>query len=234
MNCIAITRVRTRPLRERVDPWLLAVAIVLAAIVTWLMVPLATGAIPDVTNDTRIQVTVPIATAVTPGWTTGDPNVRLPNLSFPGEPRDVTSAGWKMSTNWSNGYEVRIRSTTDPALRGSNSVDGDGARSSFMDFTTGDCPCPWTGKGFQRGVFGYSVSVSATNGATVLDTGKWGTDTNRRWRGFSRESFRAYSTEGGTAEYTMSIHLRSMIPDGTTQLEGSYRAGIVVSAHPIF
>lgn len=233
VNSIAITRVRERPLRERFDPWLLAVVAALVAVAAWTMAPLATGAIPSVQSDTVIQVTVPTTTAVTPGWTTGDPDVRLPNISFPGEPRDVTSPGWKMATNWVNGYEVRIRSTTDPALRGSNSVDGQGARSSFADFTTADCPCAWSGKGFDRGVFGYSVSVSASNGAQVNDTGKWGTDSNRRWRGLSRNSYRAYSTIGGTSEYTMAIHFRSMIPDGATQLEGSYRAGVVVSAHPL-
>ncbi len=233
MDCIAITRVRPRRWRDRIDPWLTAVAIVLAAIATWLAAPLATGAIPDVSSDTTIQVTVPIATSVTPGWTSGDTSVRLPNASVPGEPSDVTSPGWKLSTNWAKGYEVRIRATTDPALRGANSVDGAGARSSFADFTTGGCPCTWTGSGFTRGVFGYSVSVAATNGAPVLDADKWGTSGSRKWRGFSRSSYRAYSTAGGEAQYTMSIHLRSMIPVGQTQLAGSYRAVMVVSAHPL-
>ena len=234
VDCIAITRVRPRRRwRDRFDPWLAAVIAVLAAIAIWLAAPMATGAIPDVASDTRIELTVPVATSVTPGWVTGDNAVRLPNASVPGEPSDVTSAGWKMSTNWVKGYEVRIRATTDPALRGSNSVDGSGARSSFADFTTGGCPCPWTGSGFSRGVFGYSVSVTASNGAAVLDADKWGTSSNRKWRGFSRESYRAYSTAGGEAQYTMSIHLRSMIPEGQTQLAGSYRAGMVVSAHPL-
>jgi hypothetical protein len=232
VNCTATIRVRQRLLLDRLDPWLLAVAMALVIVVAWTMAPLATGITPR-TSDTRIEVTVPVATSVTPGWTTGDSEVRLPNLSMPGEPRNVTSAGWKMSTNWVNGYEVRIRSTTEPALRGANSIDGEGARSSFADFTKVDCPCPWSGRGFERGVFGYSVSVASTTGSPVMDAGKWGTPQDRRFRGFSRNSYRAYSTAGGTGEYTMSIHLRSMIPDGQTQLEGSYRAGIVVSAHPL-
>lgn len=233
VDCIAITRVRKRPLRERIDPWFLALSAIVVAVVAWTTAPLATGAIAPVQSDLRIELEVPIATSVTPGWTSGDRDVSLPDLSIPGEARDVTSAGWKMSTNWVNGYEVRIRATTDPALRGANSVDGQGARSSFADFTTKDCPCTWSTKGFERGVFGYSASVTSTTGATVLDADKWGSSANRKWRGFTRNSYPVYSTAGGTGQYAMSIHLRSMIPDGETQLEGSYRAGFVLSAHPL-
>jgi hypothetical protein len=174
-----------------------------------------------------------VATSVTPGWTTGDASVRLPNISLPGEARDITSAGWGMSTNYANGYEVRIRATTDPAMRGANSVDGKGARASFADYTTSGCPCPWKVDTFNQGVFGYSVSVDSSTGSTVLDADKWGTDRARKWRGFTRSSYRAYSTAGGTGQYTMSVHLRSEVPDGATQLAGSYRASMVVSAHPL-
>jgi hypothetical protein len=138
-----------------------------------------------------------------------------------------------MSTNWVNGYEVRIRATSDPALRGNNSVDGKGARAAFADFTTGACPCPWDVDRFQQGVFGYSVSVASSTGSPVLDADKWGTSQARRWRGFTRTAYPAYSTAGGSGQYTMSVHLRSMIPEGATQLEGSYRASMVVSAHPL-
>jgi hypothetical protein len=233
VNSIAIIRRRTCSLHERIDPWLLSAIVVIAVVCAWTTAPLASGALAPKTSDTQISVEVPVSTSVTPGWVTGDADVRLPNLSIPGEPRDVTSAGWRMSTNWANGYEVRIRSTTDPALRGNNAVDGQGARSSFADFTTRNCPCEWSGDGFDRGVFGYSVSVAASNDAPVLDAAKWGTNRTRKWRGFDRSAYRAYSTAGGTAQYTMSIHLRSMIPDGATQVEGSYRAGLVVSAHPL-
>ena len=237
MEVQAITRARTRPRRfqwrDRIDPWLLGALAIIAAIAVWTMAPLATGAIPSQQSDTRIEVEVPVATSVTPGWTSGDQDVRLPDLSLPGEPRDVTSAGWGMSTNWVNGYEVRIRATTDPAMRGNNSVDGKGARSAFADYTTAGCPCPWDVDAFKQGVFGYSVSVSSSTGADVLDADKWGSSRARKWRGFSRTSYRAYSTAGGTGQYTMSVHLRSMIPDGATQLAGSYRASMVVSAHPL-
>ncbi len=212
----------------------MALLAAIVGVIAWTMAPLATGAIAPVSSDTRIQLNVPVATSVTPGWTSGDTNVRIPNLSIPGEPHDVTSAGWKLSSNWAKGYEVRIRATTDPAMRGSNAVDGAGARSSFADYTTGSCPCAWSGKGFDRGIFGYSVKVAASGGGTALDTDKWsGAGGTRKWRGFSRDSYRAYATSGGTGSYSMSIMLRSMIPDGATQVEGSYRAGLVVSAHPL-
>jgi hypothetical protein len=211
----------------------MALSVVIVAVVGWTTAPLATGAIAPVQGDLRIELDVPIATSVTPGWTAGDRDVRLPNLSMPGEPRDVTSAGWKMATNWANGYEVRIRATTDPALRGSNSVDGKAARSSFADYSTKDCPCPWSVGSFDRGVFGYSATVMSTTGAPVLGASKWGTSTSRRWRGFTRNAYPVYSTAGGSGQYVMSVHLRSMIPDGQTQLEGSYRAGFVLSAHPL-
>lgn len=215
----------------RIDPWLVSALTIIAAVATWTMAPLASGALGPVTSDTRIELEVPISTSVTPGWTSGN-DVRIGNLSVPGEVHDTTSEGWKMSTNWVNGYEVRIRATTDPALRGLNAVDGKGAKSTFEDFSTADCPCPWSGAGFQRGVFGYSVSVDST-GAAPADAAKWGTDRARKWRGFTRNPYRAYSTGGGSGDYTMSVHLRSMVPDGAVQPEGSYRAGLVVSAHPL-
>lgn len=213
------------------DPWLVAALTAIAAVTMWTMAPLASGALGPVTSDTRIELEVPVSTSVTPGWTTGQ-DVRLPNVSVPGEVQDVTSTGWKLSTNWSNGYEVRIRATTDPALRGLNAVDGKGAKSTFQDYTTTDCPCPWSGRGFERGIFGYSISVESTGGAP-LDVDKWGTDAARKWRGFAKTSYRAFSTDGGVGDYTMNVHLRSMVPDGAVQPEGSYRAGLVVSAHPL-
>lgn len=234
MEVIVITRARTRPrsLRQRIDPWLLCALAVIAAIAVWTMAPFAGGAIAPVQSDTRIEVEVPVATSVTPGWTSGK-DVRLGNVSLPGTPVDATSTGWGMSTNYSGGYEVRIRATTDPALRGNNSVDGAGAPSAFADYTTAGCPCPWTIDTFKQGVFGYSVSVASASGAEAIDADKWGTDRNRKWRGFTRSSYRAYSTAGGTGTYTMSVHLRSMVPDDATQLAGSYRASMIVSAHPL-
>jgi hypothetical protein len=207
----------------------------LVLVAVWSAAPLATGAIAPVTTDTRINVDVPLATSVTPGFERGTANVDVPNLSIPGEPRDATSAGWRMTTNWVNGYEVRLRATTDPALRGQNVVDQVGAASSFADYSTASgCPCSWSGADYTRGVFGYSVSVTPNAGsAPLLDTAKWGTSTSRKWRGFSKSSYRAYSTAAGAGTYNMTIHFRTMIPNGTTQLAGAYRSSVIASAHPL-
>lgn len=220
--------------RRRIDPWIVLALGLLVAVTTWTMAPLATGAIGSDSSDTTIQVEVPITTSVTPGWQAGTARLRLPNISIPGKVHDVTSRGWRLSTNWVNGYEVRIRATSDPALRGTNAVDGDAARASFQDFhTKRECPCPWAGTGFDQGVYGYSVSVRSSSGEAASDASKWGDARARRWRGFSRTPYRAYATSGGTGEYSMSIHLRSMIPQGASQPQGSYRSGLVVSAHPL-
>lgn len=210
------------------------VAVVLCAVMAWIAAPLATGAAAPVSSDTRVEVEVPVATSVTPGWQAGQTAVRLPNLSIPGDAQDVTSDGWRLSANWTNGYEVRVASTTSPALRGRNSVDGFGADDSFADFSTGEaCPCPWSGLGAKKGLFGYSVSVESSNGPVADDTAKWGDARSKKWRGFTKSSYRAFSTQGGTGDYTMALHLRTMIPDGAVQREGSYRAGLVLSVHPL-
>lgn len=199
----------------------------------WTMAPLATGAISPAQDDLRIEVDVPVTTSVTPGWTTGETSIRMPNLTIAGEVRDVSSTGWRMSTNWVNGYQVKVRTTTEPALRGVNAVDGAGARASFADYATKDCPCPWNMSSFQRGVFGYSATVAHSSGLAATDTAKWGTSANRRWRGFTQEAYPIYATPGGQGQYAMSIHLRTMIPDGAVQPAGSYRASFIVSAHPL-
>lgn len=200
----------------------------------WIGAPLATAVVAPRESGTRIELNVPIVTSVTPGWQSGDGSVRLPNLAVPGEPQDATSNGWRMTTNWVKGYEIRLRATTSPALRGRNAVDGKGAQDSFADFSTSaECPCPWSGKGYERGIFGYSVSVAST-GPAAFDAEKWGSPRARRWRGFTRQSYRAYATPGGAGTYTMSLHFRTMIPEGAAQREGSYRASIIASAHPIF
>ncbi|MCW2961665.1 MAG: hypothetical protein JWM25_1159 [Thermoleophilia bacterium] len=218
----------------RIDPVLAIVAGVLCAVMAWVAAPLATGAAAPVSSDTRVEVEVPNATSVTPGWQAGQTAVRLPNLSIPGDSQDVTSDGWRLAANWANGYEIRIASTTSPALRGANAVDGEGAPDTFADYSTGAaCPCAWSSQGAKKGMFGYSVSVESSSGPVADDTAKWGDARSRKWRGFTKSSYRAFSTQGGTGEYTMALHLRTMIPDGAVQREGSYRAGLVISAHPL-
>lgn len=217
----------------RWDPWLIGACSILLLAVGWSCAPFATAAFVPVTSSQRIEVTVPVSTSVTPGWRSGDTSVRLPDLGAPGQTRDATSAGWRLSTNWANGYEVRVRSTTAPALRGQNAVDGEGASESFQDYTQANCPCPWTTGSFDRGVFGYSVSVASTSGAQPVGAAKWGSSSNRSYRGFSRSSYQAFATPGGAGEYTMSVHFRTEIPQGTVQREGSYRGTMVVSVHPL-
>src|SRR5688500_10652987 len=100
VEVLAITRVRTRPLPRplwrRIDPWLLCVLAVIAAIAIWTMAPTAGGAGAPTPSDTRIEVAVPVATSVTPGWTSGT-DVRLGDVALAGEPIDATSSGWSMA-----------------------------------------------------------------------------------------------------------------------------------------
>lgn len=206
--------------------------LLLLGVAAWTMAPLATSAIAPVASSTRIQVEVPATASMTPGWTVGESEIELPAISVPGEAQDGTSSGWGVSSNWQNGYDVKVRATTDPALRGSNAVDGSGARSSFQDFRTAGCPCPWTTEGFTRGVFGYSVAVKASQGGTASGVSRWGSNRARLWRGFTRAPYLAYTTAGGTGSYEMTLYLRTMVPEDAAQMEGSYRAGLVVSAHP--
>lgn len=217
------------------DPVLSLGLALIAAMVLWTAAPGATAtSVGSETHDLRIDMTVPISTAVTPGWTRGDTSVRLPNLSLPGEIKDVSSSGWRMATNWPKGYEVRVRSTTDPALRGRNAVDGSGASAAFLDFSTADaCPCPWSGAAYEHGVFGYSATVGTVRGGAAIGDGQWGSST-KQYRGFTTDSYRLFSTPGGVGAYSWDVHFRSMIPEGRTQAEGSYRAGVILSAHPLF
>lgn len=224
-----------RRLLARVDPVLLLVVVIFVALGCWIAAPGAIGAGETTSASTLLNLKVPITTAVLPGWTPGDTSIVMPNLSIPSETKDATSAGWVMSTNWENGYEVRIRSTTDPAMKGANAVDGRGTTDTFADFSTGTaCPCEWTGSGFSKGVFGYSASISASSGDPALDTTQWGTPANRRWRGLDDASYRVYSTPGGEGQYRMTLYFRSMIPQGATQAAGSYRTTAIVSVHPLF
>jgi hypothetical protein len=219
--------------RRRIDPVLAAALLLLVAVATWIGAPMANGALTPASSGLSLSLNVPVSMSVTPGLTAGDTSVQLPALTLPGDPQDATSAGWRLSTNWQNGYEVRIRSTSSPALRGQNAVDGAGAPDAFNDFSMADgCPCPWSTAGGAKGVFGFSASVTG-NGATVNGSSQWGTSAARKWRGLSRTSYRVFSTTGGTNQYGMSLMFRSEIPQTGTQTAGSYRAGFVVSASPL-
>ncbi|MCW2972900.1 MAG: hypothetical protein JWN72_1173 [Thermoleophilia bacterium] len=227
------THVRVRT-RRRIDPVLASALVLLAALAAWIGAPMATGtAIAPASGNLNLRLDVPVATSVTPGLTAGDTSVRLPKLALPGDPQDATSTGWKLSTNWANGYEVRIRSTSNPALRGVNAVDGSGAPDAFADFSTdADCPCPWSTTGSTKGVFGYSASVTG-NGATVAGATKWGTSAARKWRGLNKSSYQLFSTTGGTNQYGLSLVFRSEIPQTAPQAAGSYRASFVISVSPL-
>ncbi|MBC7460808.1 MAG: hypothetical protein H7287_05555 [Thermoleophilia bacterium] len=224
-------RVRTRP---RIDPVLTSALLILVGVSVWIGAPIASGtSIAPAAGNLILRLDVPVATSVTPGLTAGDTSVRLPKLNLPGDPQDATSMGWKLSTNWANGYEVRIRSTSSPALRGVNAVDGSGAPDAFADFSTeSECPCPWSTTGSTKGVFGYSASVNG-NGAMVVGASKWGTAATRKWRGLNKNSYQLFSTTGGANQYELALVFRSEIPLTAPQAAGSYRASFVISVSPL-
>lgn len=222
--------VTPRPLRLRFDPMLAVAIVLLVGAAAWMGAPLATGASTSATGNLALSLDVPVATSVTPGWTPGDTSVRLPNVALPGDREDATSNGWRLSSNWANGYEVRIRSTTDPALRGQNAVDGAGVSDAFSDFSTADaCPCPWSTGNATKGVFGYTAVVSGA----VKDASKWGSPSQRKWRGLNKASYQLFSTSGGTNQYAMGLVFRSEIPPNGVQPAGSYRASFVLSVSPL-
>ncbi|MCW2949127.1 MAG: hypothetical protein JWN41_140 [Thermoleophilia bacterium] len=206
--------------------------LVLAAVASWIGAPISTGAITPVNNKLAVHLDVPVQMSVTPGLTAGDTSVRLPMLTLPGDPQDVTSGGWKLSTNWVNGYEVRIRSTSDPAMRGQNAVDGSAAQDSFADFSTANaCPCAWSTENATKGTFGYSAAISGGDG-TLANAAQWGAPGARKWRGLDRASYQLFATTGGTNQYPFSLLFRSQIPMTATQTAGSYRASFIVAVAP--
>lgn len=213
------------------DPWVAVMAAVVTGLCVWMSVPLATGATGS--GSTGVGFLVKSSIAVAPALQRGDSSVRLGDLTGPGQERTVSSDNWVMSTNWSSGYDVLIRSTTDPALRGGNAVDSNGARDAFVDFSTGtSCPCPWTTNGFTRGVFGYSAHVSTRSGPAAVGAGKWGGSGNWKWRGFDDTDYLLYETTGGTGSYDLDLNLRSALPPGAVQTAGSYRASLLLTIRP--
>ena len=122
---------RRLPKVRRPDPVISLVVLALACVGTWAFLPLAIGAGPaPVSSGARVNLDVPVTLSMTPGWKTGDTSVRMDDLTTPGVVNDATSTGWRLTTNYPRGYEVRVRSTTEPALRGSNSIDGNAARDT--------------------------------------------------------------------------------------------------------
>lgn len=227
-------KVAANPAPRRVyrDPVVVAVVCVLGLLIAWICVPFAQGA-QSKTTDTQLLLGVDTVVAVAPNVSKGESRVQLSDLSIPGQQRDASSAGWRVVTNYPTGYRVKIRSTTSPAMQGSNAADGNGADDAFADFTRSGCPCPWTTSGFDKGVFGYSASVTTSSGSAALDTGKWGTSSSRKWRGFDDTAYSLFETPGGAGAYQMTLYLRTALPESSAQTAGSYRAVLVLSVEPV-
>lgn len=237
VEVFAITKARPLTRIERLrhwarcqDPVLLVAVAALVLLGAWAAAPLAQGV--SESSDTVINLNIPNSTSIVPGFTAGDSLVSLPVQTAPGEAKDATSSGWALSTNWANGYQVTLRASSDPALHGRNAGDTAAPRAYFEDFKTSGCPCPWSATG-DRGVFGYSVDVGTTTGTTA-DASKWGSGTSRKWRGFETSPYELFQTPGGPGQYTMSLQLRTQIPDSATQPAGAYRANLVLSVVPLF
>ncbi len=222
---------RRRALRSAVaDPVCWAIAVIACIVGGWWMNS-ADGWSSTSSGSTNVDVTVLEHVAYTPSFTAGSRAVRLSELSQPGDMATARSGGWKLSSNWSYGYSLTGRATTAPALRGRNATDGNGADGAFADFRRRGCPCLWSTKGFDKGIFGYSVEASRREG-TLLDTEKWGGGDSRRWRGFTRTDYQLMKA-GGTGQFSMNLLLRTQIPEQGVQEQGSYRANLVVGVTPV-
>lgn len=219
---------RWRESVRRIDPLLAAALVVLAGLVVHTVSPMAFGVTK--TSDTQIQFDVEQSIAMAPGLTKGDTSVKMPDIVVPGQVMDAESDGWQISSNWALGYDVMIRSATDPALKGSNATDGDGSSDYFKDYTLGGCPCSWDTSSFTKGVFGYSAYVTATSG-TPQDTAKWGTSSSHKWRGFDDTPYTLFET-GGMGAFDLVLYFRSTIPEDASQKAGSYRANVYLQIAP--
>lgn len=225
----AHTEYRLIPALAR-DRYLQLALVALVAPILWMCVPVAAGSVTS--RDTLVEVDVLPAIAVAPGYRTGKTSVALPVQALPGEDKTASSDGWSVSSTWYGGYGVTIRSATSPALKGANAVDGSGASGdSFADFTTTNCPCPWTASGFDRGVFGYSASVGTTSGVAG-EASKWGSSSAKQWRGLTRTEYGIVDS-GGIGEFDLELHFRTQIPSTATQSAGSYRANVIVGIRPL-
>ncbi|MBC7645463.1 MAG: hypothetical protein H7123_10060, partial [Thermoleophilia bacterium] len=190
------------------DPFIAGSIVTFVALFVWFAAPLATGATSGASTNVGFEIKSSLAVA--PSLSPGDKLVRLGDLTAPGQQRDAVSNNWTMTTNWSGGYEVLVRSTTAPALRGRNATDGDGASDAFQDFLTGSaCPCPWDIGGFSKGVFGYSATVTTQSGPAAVGSSKWGTSGVRKWRGFNNTDYLLYETNGGVGAYGLDLNFRT-------------------------
>lgn len=239
MTPACATACRERQVRwsmQTIDLPLALAIIIIAGTLLWSLAPGA-GAVSQ-SGDVSLSVSTDRSIAVVPSFTRpgSSASIRLDDLTMPGQRRDASSAGWTLSSNWVLGYTVKIRSATDPAMRGANAIDGKGANDSMKDFyvTGQQCPCSWTTNGVTKAVFGYSAAVDGPSvGATAS---KWGTgnstSTTRKWRGFRTDDYTLFSTSGGSGSTSVSIMLRSELPEAASQLNGSYRARIELSVRP--
>ncbi len=213
------------------DPVMIGAVALLALLIAWATLPRA-YAVQSASTDTTLLLGVDTVVAVAPTVSKGDVDVQLSDLTIPGQERNAESAGWRLATNYPTGYQVKVRSTTNPAMRGANATDGAGADDEFLDFTTSGCPCIWTTSGFSKGVFGYSAKVTTSSGGAALDTSKWGTASSRKWRGFDDTAYSLFTTPGGAGAYQLVLYLRTALPEDSAQTAGSYRANLVLSVEP--
>lgn len=213
------------------DPALVGAATLLVLLTAWVFIPRA-QAVQSASTDATLLLGVDTVVAVAPTVSKGDVDVQLSDLTIPGQQRDAESAGWRLATNYPTGYQVKIRSTTNPAMRGANATDGAGADDEFADFSRSGCPCVWTTSGFSKGVFGYSAQVTTSSGGAALDTSKWGSASSRKWRGFDDTAYSLFTTPGGAGAYQLILYLRTALPEESAQTAGSYRANLVISVEP--
>jgi hypothetical protein len=213
------------------DPVVILIVACMALLAAWASMPSAFAV--STSSDARLLLGADTVVAVAPAVTKGTRAVQLADLTIPGEQRDADSEGWRVTTNFPTGYDIKLRATSDPALRGINAVDGAGADDDFQDFSTAGCPCPWTTDGFSKGVFGYSASVNTSSGNAALDTSKWGASGAKKWRGFDDTAYSIFRTPGGAGSYQMTLHLRTALPPESNQAAGSYRTTLVLMVEPL-
>ena len=178
-------------------------------------------------RDHGVGVVVDDAVAVAPSLRRGQVMTEMPIIRRPGQVRTTESAGWRVTSTWTPGYDMFLRASSNPALRGSNARDGRSAPSTFANHRVNGCPCPWSVSGADRGVFGYTM----TGSASFVDRNTWGTSSNRRWRGMTTTPYRVAGA-GSPGSWDFSLLFRSELPPGLTQPAGSYRANMVLSFVP--